>query len=65
MFSKYEIPEEQKKDLVKSVAAIIESDLDKLNKNPNAETALSAAADKNIRDLKTKVANLQTRAESE
>ena len=63
MFSKYEIPEEQKKDLVKSVAAIIESDLDKLNKNPNAETALSAAADKNIRDLKTKVANLQTRVD--
>ncbi len=63
MFSKYEIPEEQKKDLVKSVAAIIESDLDKLNKNPNAETALSAAADKNIRDLKTKVADLQARVD--
>ena len=59
-FSSYELSDSQKEDLSKTVTSIIELDLNSLNKNPNAQTALSDAAYKNIDDLQTKTASLQS-----
>lgn len=59
MFDSYELSDSQKEDLSKSVAAIIELDLNNLHKDPNAQTALSDAAYKNIKDLHAKATYLQ------
>ncbi|WP_026667627.1 hypothetical protein [Butyrivibrio sp. AE2005] len=60
MFSSYELSDSQKEDLSNAVAALIELDLNNLSKDSNAQTALTDAAYKNIKDLQTKVASLQS-----